>query len=99
MISGQITVTTAGTAVAGPSTPTGAMFALKAHSDNADTVWVGNDGADDVTNANGFPLDPGEGIVVYTGRGRLGDGEFNLSGFYFDADSNGDKVCWIKLQS
>ena len=90
--SGQSTVTTAGTAVAGPSTPAGHLFGLKAHPDNADTVWIGNDGADDVTNGNGFPLDPGEGIVVaVTPAG-------NLSEYYFDADVNGDKVCCVKLR-
>lgn len=83
--SGLITVTTAGTAVAGPSTSGAAAVAVKAHPDNSDTVWVGNDGNGDVTNANGFPLDPGEGVVV------PGD----LENYYFDADSNGDKICWL----
>jgi hypothetical protein len=85
VLSGQITVTTAGTAVAGPSTSRAAAVAVKAHPDNADTVWIGNDGAGDVTAANGFPLNPGEGVVV------PGD----LENYRFDADSNGDKLCWL----
>lgn len=60
-------------------------MAVKAHPDNADTVWVGNDGAGDVSASNGLPLDPGEGVVV------PGD----LENYWFDADSNGDKVCWL----
>ena len=39
--SGQITVTTAGTAVQGTDMP-GFLFSLVAHPDNTDTVWVGN---------------------------------------------------------
>lgn len=88
-MSGQITVTTAGTAVSGPATPTGAQFAIKAHPDNTDTVWVGNDGAGDVSSANGFPLDPGEGLVMDVGA---------LSVLWFDADVNGEKICWVKLK-
>ncbi len=83
--SGVITVTTAGTAVAGTSTPGAAAVAVKAHPDNADTVWIGNDGAGDVSSSNGFPLDPGEGVVV------PGD----LENYRFDADANGDKFCWL----
>lgn len=88
--SGQITVTTAGTAVAGPSTPQARRFALKAHPDNTDTVWVGQDGAGDVTSANGFPLDPGEGMVVEVVR--------SLAELYVDADVNGEKLCWMILE-
>lgn len=83
--SGVITVTTAGTAVAGPSTPGAAAVAVKAHPDNADTVWIGNDGSGDVSSSNGFPLDPGEGVVV--------PGDLEI--WRFDADSSGDKFCWL----
>jgi hypothetical protein len=93
-LSGQITVTTAGTAVAGPATPTATAIALKAHPDNAGAVWIGNDGEDDVTNANGFPLSPGEGVVLELGSW----GTVALSGFYVDADNNGDKACWVVLK-
>lgn len=66
-LSGVITVTTAGTAVQGAATPAVYAVAVKAHPDNSDTVWVGNDGAGDVAAANGFLLDPGEGVVVGMG--------------------------------
>jgi hypothetical protein len=84
--SGQITVAAAGTAVAGTDVPGGEFF-LKAHPDNTDTVWVGEDAAD-VSNANGFPLDAGESILV-----RLA----NLKDLYFDSDVNGEKICWLKV--
>lgn len=83
--SGLITVTTAGTAVQGPATTGAAAVAVKAHPDNSDTVWVGNDGAGDVANTNGFPLNPGEGVVL------PGD----LENYYFDADVSGEKLCWL----
>ena len=86
-LSGLITVTTAGTAVKGTFAPNQAV-AVKAHPDNSDTVWVGNDGADDVTSANGFPLDPGEGVVLTGG----------LSSYWFDADVSGEKICWLVVQ-
>lgn len=84
-VSGLITVTTAGAAVRGPSTSGAAAVAVKAHPDNSDTVWIGNDGAGDVASTNGFPLDPGEGVVV------AGD----LENYYFDADVSGEKLCWL----
>lgn len=86
-LSGQITVTTAGTAVRGSDVP-GRLFAIKAHPDNTDTVWLGEDGAGDVAAANGFPLDPGESIIVEL---------TNLNHLWFDTDVNGEKLCWINL--
>lgn len=83
--SGVITVTSAGTAVQGPSVSGAAAVAVKAHPDNSDTVWVGNDGAGDVAATNGFPLNPGEGVVV------PGD----LENYWFDADVSGEKLCWL----
>jgi len=85
--SGQVTVTTAGTAVQGTDT-IASLVALKAHPDNTDAVWVGNDDAGDVTNANGFPLEPGETIILQVG---------NVNELWFDADVNGEKIAWLKL--
>lgn len=90
-LSGQITVTTAGTAVQGPSTPTARYFAIKAHPDNTGIIWVGSDGEGDVASTNGFPLEAGEGVVVdakETGNG-------SLSAHWFDASVNGEKACWL----
>jgi hypothetical protein len=84
--SGQITVTTAGTAVQGPAT-SGISIAIKALANNAGLVYVGNDAAGDVTSANGFELAPGEGVVVNK----------SLSTLWFDAATNGDKLSWLEL--
>lgn len=84
---GQITVTTAGTAVQGTARASH-LIALKAHPDNTDAVWVGNDDAGDVTSSNGYPLDPGEAIVIEV---------VNLNYLWFDADVNGEKICWLSL--
>lgn len=96
-LSGQITVTTAGTAVQGPDSPKGFIFALKAHPDNTDTVWFGNDGADDVSSSNGYPLNPGEQVVIDIERVEDQSGD-NLSTLWFDADVNGEKICWSRLK-
>jgi len=88
--SGQIEVTTAGTAVAGPATPTARRFLLAAHPSNTNPVWVGNDGSDDVTSGNGFPLEAGGDTVVVEVPRSLAD-------LRFDADTNGEKVCWLVL--
>lgn len=89
-LSGQITVTTAGTAVQGPAVGPAYSIGIKAHPDNADVGWAGNDGAGDVGASSGFPVNPGEGFVV---TGDLAD----LRLWWFDADSNGDKFCWAVL--
>ena len=85
-LSGQITVTTAGAAVQGPDAP-GAIFSIKPHHDNTDAVYVGNVSGD-VSNANGYVLKVGEAVVVQVA---------NLNQLYFDADVNGEKICWLKL--
>lgn len=83
--SGQITVSSAGTAVQGPDNANTNGFYLKAHPDNTDTVWIGNDGANDVTSSNGYPLNPGEQLIVAVA---------NLSSLWFDADVSASKICW-----
>ena len=90
-LSGQVNVVTAGTAVQGPDIK-GELFALQANPGNSDVAWVGNDGADDVAAANGFPLNAaGPGIVVQVAE--------SLNELWFDAATNGDDVCWIRLTS
>jgi hypothetical protein len=86
-LSGQITVTTAGAAVQGTDIP-GGLFCIKAHPDNTDTVWVGEDGAGDVSSSNGFPLNSGEAVVLQVA---------NLNHLWFDADVDGEKICWLAL--
>ena len=85
-LSGQITVTTAGTAVVGTATAKYSGFFIKAMAGNTGIVYVGNDGANDVTATNGYELSPGEQIYIEVE---------NLASLYFDSASNGDKFCWI----
>lgn len=88
--SGQVTVATAGTAIQGTDAP-GALFLIKAHPDNTDTIWVGNDDAasPDVTSSNAFPLDARDAPIVISLS--------NLNTLWFDADVSGEKACWLKL--
>jgi len=86
--SGQITVTTAGTAVQGPASPQGLLFLLRAHPGNTGVVYAGNDGSDDVTASNGFPLSSTSVTQAYTS---------SLRDLWFDAATDGDKVCWFMV--
>lgn len=86
-ISGQITVTTAGTAVQGPDFQVNGYVFFAAHPDNTDTAWVGNDGANDVASTTGFPLKAGANTIAR----RVN----NLKDVWFDADVNGEKVCYF----
>ncbi len=85
--SGQINVTTSGTAVQGPNIPNPGGFFLKANPNNTDTVWVGADGFDDVSSTTGYPLNSGEQIWT---------GATNLNQLWFDADVSGEDICWLK---
>lgn len=87
--SGQITVTTAGTAVQGDDVP-GVEFIIIAHPDNTEDVWVGNDGAGDVTANNGYPLGTNDNAIPIAIP--------NLNALWFDADVDGEKICWIKYR-
>ncbi|OHB71821.1 MAG: hypothetical protein A2W23_05990 [Planctomycetes bacterium RBG_16_43_13] len=84
-LTGRITVATAGTAVQGADRPNKGGFFLVSHPDNTDTVWIfpwgyGKD--------SGWPLQP-TGSPVFVNVANL-----NLLGF--DADVNGERLCWIK---
>lgn len=96
--SGAITVATAGTAVQGPGFPrAGAAgsdkllgFYLRADPANSGAnVYVGNDGAGDVSSANGFALSGTAMIYVEVN---------SLDALWFDADTSGDKIQWILAQ-
>ena len=88
-LSGQKTVTAAGTAEALGSQAIGGSLAVKALASNTDIVVVGNDGAGDVTTSNGFELSAGEAIVF----NRVG----NLADIMVDAAVSGEGVCWLAL--
>ena len=88
VISGQITVTTAGTAVQGTSAR-GVKWGLAAHPTNTGYMYVGDDGTPDVSSATGFPLAPGDYLEIELP---------NLNRLYVDASVSGEELCWIKLK-
>lgn len=84
--SGQVTVAVAGTAVQFPDRVVAGPVSVKAHPDNTDVVYVGNDGAGDVSNANGLPLAAGEELYLKYVH--------NLNVLWADADTSGEKLAW-----
>lgn len=89
LLSGVITITTAGTAEAGPDTGTGTFMILPDPANTGAYCYVGNDGADDVSSTTGLKLaahDP----AIFTG---------NLNTVYFDVTTSGDKLTWLKTSS
>jgi hypothetical protein len=91
-LSGIITVTTAGTAVAGPDTGAGTFRVIANPANSGTYMYVGNDGADDVTNANGYPLAKTNTVGIFITTGPNG-----LQGYYFDSDTNGDDCFWLRV--
>jgi hypothetical protein len=82
-------VSTAGDAVILGTDNINSAVAVKALATNTATVYVGNDGANDVSELTGFPLDAGETLVFdYVG---------DLADVYVDADVSNEGVSWIKL--
>ena len=90
-LSGQKTVTTAGTAVALGSQVINAPIIIKALDTNTDVIAIGNDGAGDVTTSNGLRLDPGESVIL----------EFigNLASIMIDSAEDGEGVSWMMLNA
>ncbi len=88
-ISGQKTVAAAGTAEALGTALIHGPLMIKALLANTNNVYVGNDGAGDVTSANGLQLDAGE-VVVFNHVG-------SLANIVIDVDTNGEGVSWISL--
>ncbi len=88
-LSGQKTVSTAGAAEALGAQPIGGPIAVKALAANTGVVVVGNDGAGDVTTANGFQLSAGE-VVIFNHVA-------SLANILVDAAVNGEGVCWLAL--
>lgn len=91
LISGQTVVTTAGTAVVLGSASVDGSVVIKALAGNTGKVYIGNDGANDVTSANGFELSAGDLIVL--------DNVKSLAGMYLDSAVSGEGVSWIFLAS
>jgi hypothetical protein len=87
--SGQKTVAATGTAeVLGAGQVHGALM-IKGLIGNAGNAYIGNDGAGDVSSANGLELAAGD-VVIF-------DHVSNLSALFVDVDNNGEGVSWIML--
>ena len=87
--SGQETVDGAGTAQRIAANQPGKVFVIRALPDNTGTVYVGNDGADDVSATTGFPLGTSDAFLVV----ELD----NLNQLWVDAATNDDGVAWFVL--
>jgi len=87
--SGVTTVTTAGTAVSLGSQEVQGALAICAVSTNSGVMYVGNDGAGDVSSANGYEMQAGNQIVF--------PWISNLNDLYVDSAENGESVAWLIL--
>ena len=88
-ISGQKTVTTAGTELALGTVAVNGPLMVKALDTNTGIVVLGNDGAGVLTTSTGIRLAAGDAVVF----------EFvsNLSAIMVDSAVNGEGVSWIAL--
>lgn len=84
--SGVVTVTTAGTAVQGPSTMPGG-YLIKADPANTGYIYFGNNGSDSVASTTGCKLAAGDMVYVETS---------SLNTFWFDSSVNGEKATWLR---
>lgn len=85
-ISGQVTVTSAGTAVQASSTLTGVRrYFLKPDPGNTGNIYVGNNDAD-VSATGGVILEKTHPGFLWTG---------NLTMLYVDSAEDGDILCWM----
>ena len=89
-ISGQTTVTTAGTAVrlSAISLKVNGPIMVKAVPANAGVMYVGEVNGDVDTN-NGMPLSAGEPLIF--------NGVVDLYNIWVDASISGEKVAWLLL--
>ena len=91
LLSGQKTVTTAGTAVQLGTAEIYGPLMVKALDTNTGVVALGNDNANDVTVSNGIRLAKGESVeFTYVNK---------LSDIWLDSAVNGEGVSWIKLKA
>jgi hypothetical protein len=99
--SGQATVAAAGTAVQLTTANNEEILVavvIKSLVSNAGLVYVGNDGAGDVTSANGFELSPGDSIPFEYRNPKTGEGSESTANIWVDAAANGYKVSWIGIR-
>ena len=90
-LSGQKTITTAGAALALGSQQVNAPLLVKALPTNTGLVYVGNDGAADVTSANGYPLSAGDQVIF--------EHVSDLNAVILDSAVNGEGAAWLILNA
>jgi hypothetical protein len=90
-LSGQNTVAAAGTAEQLGTQNIFGPLMVKALDTNTGIVAVGNDGAGDVTVANGMRLAAGD-VIVFSYVG-------NLASIWIDSAVNGEGVAWLMLDA
>lgn len=88
-ISGQKSVTTAGTAEALGAQLINGPLLVKTLPDNAGAIAIGNDGANDVTVSSGLLLAADE-VVVFDFIG-------SLASVWIDSENDGEGVAWLVL--
>ena len=88
-ISGQKTVTAAGTAETLGTTVVQGPLMIKALAANTGLIFIGNDGANDVASTNGMELAPGDALIF--------DWIGSFVSVYIDSAVNGEGVSWLKL--
>ena len=89
-LSGQQAIAAAGTAEALGSQLINGPLMVKALIANTNLMYIGSDGAGDVTSANGLQLAAGD-VVVFD---FVGD----LATLWLDSAVNGEAVSWLVLQ-
>jgi len=88
-LSGQKTISAAGTAEALGTASIQGPLMVKALEDNAGVCYLGNDGAGDVASTNGLVMAAGDMVVFeYISA---------LSALMLDAANNDDGVAWLHL--
>jgi len=90
-LSGQKTVTTAGTAVALGTADILGPLMVKALDTNTGVIALGNDGAGDVTVSNGLRLEAGD-VVTFEYVG-------NLASLILDSAVDGEGAAWLILNA
>lgn len=86
-LSGQITVTTAGTEVQGTNVKADGFF-IRALSTNAGKIYIGNDGAGAVASTSGYELSAGDQVYIAIK---------NLNELWVDASADAQKICWLAV--
>jgi len=90
-LSGIKTITTAGSALPLGTQQVVGPLMIKALTTNTGLVYIGNDGAGDVSAANGFPLSAGDIIIL--------NHISNLAAVILDSAVNGEGVAWLVLNA